>query len=898
LAYRAFYSYPLTLTLSDGQPINAVYGFAALLMSGIEEFKPDYVSVCFDRKEPTYRHQIYKEYKAHRPPPPEEFSTQVPLLRDILEKMAIPSIDMAGYEADDLMGTLSKHAESEGLNCVIMTGDLDMLQIVSKKTHVVTSKKGEMTVYTPEKVHERFTLGPEQMIDYKALRGDSSDNIPGVKGVGEKTAIALMTQFGSLEKLYQKIEEVQSQSVQSKLTTDKEMAFLSQKLVTIDRDVPIKQTIKDFLFQPNWPDIVESFQAYNFKSLVKKYSAKSGELAIPETDASPPDGTYQLLENIDVIRGLLPLMQDGFAIDLETTGKRPVGAQIVGICISITPKKAYYIPLNTYLQTPPDQTIPLFSQLMGTLSLPFPMNPVLDLFKKVLEDPKVPKFTHHGKYEMEVFRNYGIKLKGITFDTLLAAYLLHSGDRVGLKVLTRKHENTEMLPFKDVLKQANAASFQDVPVEMACKYGAADADYTLRLKVLFEPEIKEKFAHIFKDMEMPLQEVLADMEYTGVTINRDHLIKMGETFGKEIRIIEADVHKMVGKSFNLASPKQLGEILFDQLKLPVTKKTKTGYSTDSSVLEKLVDSHPIAKALLRYRLLTKLSNTYINALPSLVNPLTNRIHTSFNQAGTATGRLSSTDPNLQNIPIRSEDGQKIRHAFIPSTMDGWILSADYSQIELRVIAHLTQDAGLLKAFKNGEDIHKSTAALVFHVPYKSVTKDQRNVAKTVNFGITYGQSAFALSEQLKIDRSEAQDIIDRYFEKFPAIREFIADTEKMLYADHFVETAFGRIRQIPEVRSTNRQQQNFARRMAVNTRVQGTAADIMKMAMIKVYNAMKKEKLASKMIIQVHDELVFDVVKGEKERLEKLVRTSMEEAVEFTVPLSVDMAFGKNWAET
>ena len=914
LAYRAFYAFPPNLTFPDGQPSNAVYGFLSLLFNCMDQFKPDHVCICLDRKEPTFRHKMYKEYKAHRPPAPVEFSSQIPYLYEVLKKLGLNTYEMAGFEADDIIGTLARQADEQAVDSYIMTGDLDSLQLVTDRTKVVTQRKGETIIYTPEMVLERYEIPPDKIVDMKAMKGDSSDNIPGVKGVGEKTAIMLLKEYGDLDTIYENVGYLKSNSVRAKLTTDKEMAYISQTLATIDVNVPVQLTMSDNAYTPDWVSIIDTFEEYEFKNLTQKYKSRIGQITTPlvsdtpcedSSEESPEvvkkavDGIYQCIESVGMLERLLPLMKDGFAIDLETTGKNAVGAQIVGIAISMSAGKGYYIPLNKHVHETSEmtQTIPLFDTPKPIVKLPYDKSPILTLLQPILEDSSIPKYTHHGKYEMGVLLNYGIQLRGIAFDTLLAAFLLYPQEPVGLKALVGTHLGIEMQTFESVMKESGGTTFNDVDINLATQYGAADADFTYRLRDLFFPLIEDQYKTIFYDIELPTQDVLAQMEWDGVAIDLPYLGTLHSEFSDRVTTLEKEIHDLAGEPFNLASPKQLSEILFGKLGLPVIKKTKTGISTDSSVLEKLSAHHPIAQKMVAYRTLTKLLSTYVDALPKMVLAETGMVHTHFNQTVTATGRLSSTNPNLQNIPIRTEEGGRLRHAFISSFDNGSILSVDYSQIELRVLAHLSKDPNMTAAFQADRDIHRATAALVYNVDYEMVSKEQRGHAKAINFGITYGQGAFALADQLGILRKEAQAIIDAYYDQFSTIKDFIEDTKTYARDNGMVATDFGRQRPLPEILSTNKQRIAFSERIAVNTRVQGTAADIMKMAMIKVATAMDKHNFESKLIIQVHDELVFDVKKEEVESLTTVVKQEMESVVDWPIPLKVDVACGTSWAE-
>ena len=904
LAYRAFYAVPPNLTLENGQPINAVYGFANMLIKSIEIFKPDYLAVCFDRKEPNFRHKMYDQYKAHRPPAPVDFISQVPLLHQILAEMKIKALDLAGYEADDLIGTLAKSAAKEGLYAMILTGDSDALQLVSENINTILNKRGisDFVIYTPEKVEERYGLKIDQLIDLKALEGDKSDNIPGVAGIGPKTATQLLQDFGNLENIYQNLDKIKSESVRNKLKVNKESAFLSRKLGTIDTQVSLKQKIEDFEFKPDWPNMLRIFKEYEFKNLIKKVSEKikaDSTDMIPDTHNVPAvKGVYTTIKKEEDLKNLIPKLKKGFAFDLETTAKHALQAQIVGLSLSFEEGKAYYLPLNKYLvKEEMDQgTLFVFLESEPKQEL-FQMNKLLALLQPVLEDKNIPKYTHNGKYEYLVLKNYGIELRNIAFDTILAAMLLYPGEKLGLKDLVRKYLNFEMTTYENVTgigrKQVN---FREVGIEASTQYASADADFTLRLTNYFRPQIKEeKLENLYYEMELPLQIVLGKMEFTGVSVDVPYLQNLEKEFALELDNRQKNIFELAGEPFNINSPKQLSGILFTKLKLPIIKKTKTGISTDSSVLEQLRKDYSIAEELMRYRELDKLQNTYVKALPRLVNIRSNKIHTSFNQTIVATGRLSSTNPNLQNIPVRSKEGIKIRKAFIPSKPENCIMSADYSQIELRIMAHLAQDENMIQAFLQGQDIHSSTASVVFNVPLIEVTKELRQQAKAINFGIVYGISAYGLARNLGIKPAEAKLIIDNYFAKFPKIKEFIDKTIDFAYRNEYVQTEFGRVRKILEMHIGS--QSKMGERIAVNTRMQGTAADILKIAMIDIQKEMEDKKLKSRMIIQVHDELVFDIDSNEKEIMLKLVKEGMEKAVSFSIPLTTDIVFGRNWLE-
>ena len=902
LAFRAFYGLPPTIKLPDGQPINAVFGFISLLFEAIEKEKPTHLAVCFDRPEPTFRKENYPEYKAHRPPPPEEFVTQIPILKSCIKDIGITILEKPGYEADDIMGAIAREGESKQFKTSLMTGDQDCFQLVGNYVTVLMNRKGvsELVRYTPDKVIEKCQVTPEQIIDYKALKGDASDNIPGVKGIGDKTATTLLKEYGTLDGIYENLDKIKSKSVQKKLMEGKELASISKKLATIEQNVPIDLSFEQFKYVPDWKIIMEIFKEFQFNRLLRKYEKKLGSVSSQENgpNSEKSNGTYRTVSSLEEVKELIKELSDGFAIDLETTSLSIIDAQIVGVALSWKENEAIYIPLNKFLEDDTTSGMALFDQFQVQSKFR-KISPILECLKPLLEDPVIPKYAHNGKYEWHVFKNYDINFRGISFDSMLASYLLFPGERVGLKDVTERLLDIQMTTYESVVgKGKSQIRFDQVPIEVATNYAAADADFTLRLFKVLRPQLMEKgLLEVMNSIELPTQFVLGQMEREGVCLNRPFMHEIEKKFGEKSNQLSTEIKNIAGCDFNINSTQQLGEILFEKMELPVIKKNKTGPSTDSSVLTKLAEDHPIAQKILDYRSLEKLQSTYVKSLPTLIHPKTNRIHTSFNQTVAATGRLSSNNPNLQNIPIRTDEGKMIREAFIPSKPNNWIIAADYSQIELRILAHLSQDPNLVSAFQNGEDIHAATAAIINHCSLDEVTKDQRYKAKAVNFGILYGQSAFGLSETLGIPRKESAKIIEDYFEKFPTIKNLIEDTIAETKKTGIVKTEYGRIRAVPEIFEKNPMRRQFGERMAVNTRMQGTAADIMKLAMCKIFDVMKQKGLKSRMIIQVHDELVFDVVDEEKDVLVELIEEYMKSIAQLKVPLDIDVAIGKNWQE-
>ncbi len=888
LLYRAYYGYPPNLTSPSGGPINAVYGFVTLMMNAIEQFKPTHVAVCMDRKEPTYRHQLFPDYKAHRSAPDDEFLAQLPDFRLVMESFGIPLIELPGYESDDLLGTLSECFSKMEKKTFIMSGDLDLFQLINDHTHIVTSTKGSLQICDDSAVFERFQLAPSQIIDFKALKGDASDNIPGVKGIGDKTAVKLLSAYHSLDGIYDHLDDLSSASVALKLSSNKDMAYLSKQLVTIDCNAPIDCPLESIAFNPDWQKVRAIFDAYEFKRLLSRLpNTHDDSAATISDDSTQPrfkETAHSIIRSMPDLHHLLPLLKLGFAFDLETTALDPQDARIVAIAITASTGISFVIDC-----TMPDTTSDLFG-----FSDQRDRHPLLQALVPLFEDEHIPKIMHNAKFEVSVLHYYGIQLTGIHFDTMIAAHLIDSRQAVGLKSLALSVFDYQMLDFETLIKPYD--SILDVPFDDLATYAADDSNVTFQLYEYYKSAFTNQPLELFTTIEMPLVCVLAEMEVVGVQCDTQYLGALSLSYTQELNRLEGLIYSMAGRQdFNINSTKQLAGVLFDELKLPVVKQTKTSRSTDSSVLETLAKSHPIAKELLNYRLYKKLLSTYIDRLPQLVHPMSQKIHASFNQAVTATGRLSSTEPNLQNIPVRSEAGQKIRCAFISRFKDGVIVAIDYSQIELRVLAHLSNDRAMIQAFNEGQDIHQATAAMVFQVPYSDVTKPQREQAKTVNFGITYGQSAFALSEQLSISRKEAQLLIDHYFKQFDSIQTFMKATIQQAQADGLVSTMFGRTRVIDGIDSSNRSVQGMAQRMAINTRVQGSAADIIKLAMNHAHQALIG--CQSKMILQVHDELVFDIHPNEAKTLIPLLATAMAGAVSLQVPLVVDVEAGPSWGD-
>ena len=898
LAFRAYYAYPLSLTLSDGQPINAVFGFMTLLLQSIDQLSPSHIVVCFDRPEPTFRHQAFSEYKANRSPAPEEFQSQVPLLKDAVQKAGIFLLEKPGFEADDLMGKCALLAQDNQQQAFIYSSDQDTFQLVSDLIHIVCPKKGQSSLFTYDKdaVFEKMGVYPEQVIDFKALKGDSSDNIPGVKGIGDKTASKLLAEYKTLSVLYENIDDITSKSVREKLRYHKDDAFLSQKLATICSNIDLDCGLDDFQCSLAWDSLHTLFTTYQFTNLLKKYNHHFN--SDTQLNASFSQSTLSFsshsITSKKELEDVLSLVTDSFAFDVETTSLSIHDAIIVGISFCFNNTDAYYLPLsssNTASST--SDNVPLFnieSAQNDTLKIP----PLLKILQPILENKVIKKIAHNGKYDYQILKRYGITIQGLDFDTMLAAFLINPSQPVGLKHLAKSYFDVDMIAYEDLVSKGQ--SFVDIPLKDATQYAAADAFYTFQLKQLFAKELlSQKLDTLFYSIECPLQLILAEMEYHGVSVDLNKIHCLSDSLSKEQQGIKEAIFKLANKTFNINSTKQLSVVLFDELNLPVIKKTKTGRSTDNSVLESLSGKHDIIERLITYRTNEKLLTTYINALPHLIHPRTGKIHTTFHQHIVITGRLSSTAPNLQNIPIRTEKGVAIRSVFIPSQPNHLLLSVDYSQIELRLMAHFSQDQAMIDAFNQGLDIHSATAAIMFDCDVKEVTPNQRYQAKAVNFGIIYGISAFGLSKNINCSVSEAKHMIDNYFLQFPNIQVFINQTIADARKNESVTTAFGRVRPLPNINSQHRSQRQFEERAAVNTFLQGTAAEILKMAMIRIDSQLGSSSLPANMIIQVHDELVFDVSQSHKDDLAHLVRSEMESVVDYRIPLTVDLSFGKNW---
>jgi DNA polymerase I len=882
IAYRSHFALIRNpLINSHGENTSAVFAFTGALQRLLEQIKPTHLICVFDTKAPTFRHEIYTEYKSTRAKMPQELADALPWIKDVLSGFNIACIEKEGYEADDIIGTIANQAAAAGYEVGMLTGDKDFYQLINEHISVIHPKTFERI--DSNGVKEQFGVTPDRMIDLLALMGDASDNVPGIPGVGEKTAVELLNQFGDLKTVLESTDKVTKKKIAESLKQNAELAWLSQKLVTIEQNVPIDFNLDGYAVrEPDKPRLVELFKRFEFRSLAEKFSPDQGSLNLVETKTEK-QAAYRTIESLDQLDTVLgaAARKGECSIDTETTSIDALLAQIVGISLAYEEGEAYYVPLKheeSARNLPYEQTLERFRNFVSG---------------------KVKLIGHNLKYDRQVFDNCGVDIDPVYFDTMIASYVINPGRRLhNLNALAEEYFNYKMQPITELIGSGNKQMpFSMVSVNKATFYSAEDADYSLRLKNLFAPILEEQIlAPLFFDLEMPLLPVLGEMEKTGVSIDMQFLKQLSDIYGQRMNDIEAKIYQEAGQKFNINSPLQLREILFEKLQLPSGRRTAKGgeKSTDVGVLEKLAPIHPLPRLILDYRQLTKLKSTYIDALPTMVNPNTGRVHTSFNQTVAATGRLSSSDPNLQNIPIRTIEGKEIRRAFVAD--EGFnILSADYSQIELRLMAHFAGDQVLIDSFKRGEDIHRRTAAEVFGVKLEDVTDSMRRSAKTANFAIIYGVSAYGLSQQSEFSVRESQDYIDAYFARYPGVKKYMDDIKAFARDKGYVETLLKRRRYLPDINAKSRQAREFAERTAINTPIQGTAADLIKLAMLKISANLKDKK--SKMILQVHDELVFEQALTEKEFLKIMVKHEMESALTLNVPIRVDMNEGANWLE-
>lgn len=947
LIFRAYYAFiNRQMFNSKGLNTSAIFGFTVTLDEVLRDYYPTHIGVVFDPPSPTFRHKMYEPYKATREETPEEIKKAVPFIKEIIDGFNIPVVEVEGYEADDVIGTIAKQAEKQGFKVFMMTPDKDYSQLVSSNIFMFKPRKsGEKPeILGVREINDLFQIkDPLQVIDIMALWGDSSDNVPGAPGIGEKTAKKLISEYGTLENLFENTPSLKGKQ-QETILNFKDQIILSRKLVTIDINVPFKFSQEEFeLKSPDKDKLKKIFQELEFRTIaerilgsnkiqnVEKPSGKSkgqeeqaikerreksilsqsnrtekaetgpetttkqGLLFNAETEASGEFSTgdiktikttehkYHICDSLEKISELSDLLKklDAFCFDTETTDINPINALLVGMSFSFKPFEAYYVPF------PADK-----KQALECLKILIPL----------FENEKILKVGQNIKYDLQVLNNYNVRVKGRIFDTMIAHYLLQPELRHNLNYLSESYLKYKPVAIEELIgkKGSEQGNMRDVPLGLISEYASEDADLTWQLyRILSDRLVKEGLNKLAESIEFPLIRVISDMEIEGVNLDTDSLKNYGLQLAGEINQLEKEIYNLAEQQFNIASPKQLGEILFDKLKISKdAKRTKTkNYSTNEEVLLELAEKHPIIPKILEYRSLTKLLSTYIEALPKMVNPGTGKIHTSFNQAIVATGRLSSNNPNLQNIPVRDAKGREIRKAFIASGPDHILLSADYSQIELRLMAHMSKDANMLNAFRNNEDIHLSTAAKIYNVPAENVTREMRGKAKTANFGIIYGISAFGLSQRLHISRTEAKDLIDGYFRSYPGVKKYMEDIIRIAGEKGYVETLLGRRRYLNDINSHNSFVRGFAERNAINAPLQGTAADIIKIAMINIHRKLEDYKLRTKMILQVHDELIFDVYKPELEKVKEMVMREMENAYPLDIPLVVDTGSGTNWLE-
>ncbi len=890
LCYRAYFAFIRSpLVNSRGQNTSAIFGFARMLLKLIQDQNPDYLVVAFDPPRKSFRFGLYPQYKANREKMPDELRSQIEEIKHMLSVLGIKRLEEADYEADDVLGTIAEKYASKQLEVVLVTGDKDAYQLVGRNVSIYANKKGitEFEIYDEKAVKEKLGLSPQQVIDYMALTGNTSDNIPGVRGVGEKTAQRLISDYGSLDNIYAHLAEIKGK-LKETLKENREMAYLSRDLVTIRTKLPVEIDLEEAR-----PPVLRDKKAYEYfmglemKSIAQEFMPEEGAEGSPvKGDAVKSQRSYAIVKSKKELEDVVRQIRSAgiVSVDTETTSTNPVAAELVGISLSIKENSGWYIPIMHRSLFTEEHIDP---------------EKALAILKPALEDASIKKIGQNIKYDLIVLKNAGIDLGGVHFDTMLASYLLDPSERRhNLDELAEKHLGYKTIHFKDLVSSGKKAiPITEVPLADLAEYAIEDADIALRLYRILEERIRgENLDSLYFELEMPLVPILARMELCGVRIDLAHFERLSRENQELLDEVEKGIYASAGTRFNINSTRELSSVLFEKLGLKPVKKTKTGFSTDIQVLETLRGSHEIIDRLIQYRTLSKLKSTYIDTLPMLVLPRTGRIHTSYNQTVVATGRLSSSDPNLQNIPVRDEFGRKIREGFIPE--EGWMmLSADYSQIELRLAAHLSGDETMMQAFREGIDIHARTAASVFGVDIGSITGDMRRQAKIINFATIYGVSPYGLSQQADISVKDAALFIQKYFETYPKFKKLIDDTIAFAREKGYVQTLLGRRRPVPDIGSTNQFVREGAERVAINTPIQGTAADLIKAAMIQIQREIDRNKMRARMILQVHDELVFEVPPAEKDSFEKLVRLKMENALRLDVPIVVDMAWGKNWGE-
>ena len=876
---------------ATGEDVTGVYGFTNVFLRALNEWNPAFCAIAFDMSAPTFRHKQFPEYKGQREATPEELRPQFGRVKQLMETFGVPVFELEGWEADDVIGTLATQAEKLGMDSVILTGDRDTFQLISPRIKVdLASSIQDRKVYDEAALMERYSgLTAAQQTDFKALLGDTSDNIPGVPKVGEKTAITLLNDYKNLEGIYEYIEEIKRPSVKASLAEFKDRAFFNRDIMTIDCDSPVELDLDAAKFgEFNRNAVVQLMTELEFFTVIPRIpesdgSYTSNEVKEAKEQVQLEDVDYTIVQTREQLEQMLSTLYDAgqFSFDTETTSLDAVQASLVGLSFSSAPAVAWYVPVG---HQEGEQ---------------IPMDEVLAAVRPIFESGEIKKCAHNANFDMTILSSYGIECQGVDFDTMVAAHLLSRG-QLGLKNLALDVLGCEMTPINQLIGTGKKQiTFDQVDILDAAPYAAADADMTGRLRQAFEePVVREGMSSLMNDIEMPLVPILVTMQRNGIKLDTAGLREMSEDLREQMYQTEEELYKSIGHTVNINSPQQLSDLLFNEIGLPKTKRTKTGYSTDANSLEGLKGLHPVVDQILEYRQVSKLKSTYVDALPDMLNPATGRVHTSFNQTGSATGRMSSSDPNLQNIPIRTEMGRQVRKAFVAEgAPEKLLFSADYSQIELRVLAHISQDPGLLEAFQRGEDIHSSTASLMFEVPLNEVVSDQRRIAKVLNFGVIYGLSAHGISQQTGFSREEGASFIEAYFAKYPGISDYLERVKVQARAEQYVETLLGRRRYLPDINSPNFNVRGGAERMAINMPIQGTAADIMKLAMIRVQNRLDEDGLTTKMLLQVHDELVFETPKEELGALKDLVFDEMPAAMNLDVTLKVDTKWGETWGD-
>jgi DNA polymerase-1 len=900
LVYRAYFALPSQMATSQGELTNAVFGFASMLLNVLRDEKPEYLAVAFDRGR-TFRHDEYAEYKANRAEMPDDLRMQMARIEELLAAFNVPTYGVENYEADDVLAALAEQAKAEGLDVLIVTGDTDTFQLIDPQVQVMAPRRsfGDTVVYDEAAIRERYGLAPEQLIDYKALVGDTSDNVPGVRGVGQKTATKLLQKYGSVEAIYEHLEEVDSSRFRNALEKGRDEAFLSKHLVTIVKDVPVALDLAGCrVGELDREQVVALFRELEFRALLDRLPGPEEEDALSQLPLfvteearteEAAEGGYRLVDNAEALEQMVAALQgaEALAVDVESTSVDPMAARLVGIALSGQAEEGYYVPLAH----------------RGASNLRLEM--VAEIVGPLLRDPALPKYAHNANYDLTVLAEHGLEVAPVTCDTMIAEWLINPDSRsLGLKGLAFTRLGVEMTPIEDLIGSGKRQITMDqVAVEEAAPYACADVDVTMRLADQLQAELQAKdLWRLFEEIEMPLVPVVVEMQRAGIKLDVAALEEMSQELGGRLDELQAEIEGHVGHEININSTQQLSVALFDEmgLTLPWMRRGKSGYySTAADVLEKIRDKHPVVELILEHRQLSKLKGTYVDALPALVNEGTGRVHTSFNQTGSATGRFSSSNPNLQNIPIRTEVGREIRRAFVAE--EGCLLlAADYSQVELRVLAHISGDPQMLAAFGRGEDIHASTAAAIYGVALDEVTSEQRRVAKMTNFAISYGVTGYGLADRTGLTPQEAEAFIQSYFKTYPQIEAYIEQTRQQAQERGYVETLLGRRRYFPQLATKARVHRNVreqAYRMAINAPIQGTAADILKVALRRLWHRLQKRRLASRLLLQVHDELVLEVPEGELEEVAALVVETMEGAYELEARLKVDTKVGANWLE-